>query len=172
MQVKSEFLQLLLKNEQTSQASVSEAFRGIFLPSPKLRPQKNVTVYYRKRVFLPWCFGFFCHFQSLIQSSASRKAQKKKKKKVRSLLWKKEHTHVVHSLFSSIKHKMRSSIEWNKKKHVLSYYKVVDLNFCTDDLHPCKKLGSTENFSNFLVCFPHHYYMASDNGTWHAGSMD
>ncbi len=75
-------------------------------------------------------------------------------------------------LFSSIKHKMRSSIERNKKKNVLSYYKVVDLNFCTDDLHPCKKLGSTENFSNFLVCFPHHYYMVSDNVIWHTGSMD
>ncbi len=45
MQVKSEFLQLLLKKRTNFTASVSEAFRGIFLPSPKLRPQKNITVY-------------------------------------------------------------------------------------------------------------------------------
>ncbi len=46
MQVKSEFLQLLLKNKLTDFiASVSEAVSGIFLPPPKLRPQKNNNVY-------------------------------------------------------------------------------------------------------------------------------
>ncbi len=57
MQVKSEFLQLLLKNKLTDFiASVSEAVRGIFLPPPKLRPLKNVTMFTnRKRVYMYNC---------------------------------------------------------------------------------------------------------------------
>ncbi len=53
VQVKSEFLQLLLKYKLTDFiASVSEAVRGIFLPPPKLRPQKNLTMFTnRKRVY-------------------------------------------------------------------------------------------------------------------------
>ncbi len=53
MQVKSEFLQLLLKNKLTDFiASVCEAVRRLFLPPAKLRPQKNVTMFTnRKRVY-------------------------------------------------------------------------------------------------------------------------
>ncbi len=53
MWVKSEFLQLLLKNKLTDIiASVSEAVRGLFLPPAKLRPQKNLTMFTnRKRVY-------------------------------------------------------------------------------------------------------------------------
>ncbi len=52
MWVKSEFLQLLLKNKLTDFiASVSEAVRGLFLPPAKLRPQKKLTMFTnRKRV--------------------------------------------------------------------------------------------------------------------------
>ncbi len=46
MQVKSEFLQSLLKNKLTDFiASASEAVSGIFLPPPKLRPQKKRTMF-------------------------------------------------------------------------------------------------------------------------------
>ncbi len=53
MQVKSDFLQLLLKNILTDFiASVSEAVSGIFLPPAKLRTQKNITMFTnRKRVY-------------------------------------------------------------------------------------------------------------------------
>ncbi len=53
MQVKSEFLQLLLKKNKLTNftARVSEAVRGLFLPPVKLHPQKNVTMFTnRKRV--------------------------------------------------------------------------------------------------------------------------
>ncbi len=46
MQVKSEFLQSLLKNKLTDFiASASKAVSGIFLPPLKLRPQKNLTMF-------------------------------------------------------------------------------------------------------------------------------
>ncbi len=53
IQVKLEFLQLLLKNKITYFiASVSEAVRGLFLPPAKLHPQKNITMFTnRKRVY-------------------------------------------------------------------------------------------------------------------------
>ncbi len=54
MQIKSEFLQILLKkNKQTNfTASISEVVRGLFLPPAKLRPQKNFwTFANRKRVY-------------------------------------------------------------------------------------------------------------------------
>ncbi len=58
MQVKSEFLQLLLKNKLTDFiASVSEAVRGIFLPPPKLRPQKNVTMFTNRKRVYRFCIG-------------------------------------------------------------------------------------------------------------------
>ncbi len=63
MQVKSEFLKLLLKNKLTNFiASVSEAVSGIFLPPTKLRPQKNVTMFTNmKWVYISqyYCFTVF-----------------------------------------------------------------------------------------------------------------
>ncbi len=58
MRVKSEFLQLLLKNKLTEFiASISEEVRGPFLPPAMLRPQKNVTMFNnRKRVYTFTCY--------------------------------------------------------------------------------------------------------------------
>ncbi len=50
MPVKSKCLQLLLKNKLTNfTASVNEVFRGLFMPPPKLRPQKNVTMFTNRK---------------------------------------------------------------------------------------------------------------------------
>ncbi len=50
MEVKSELIQLLLKNKLTNfTASVSEAVRGLFLPPVKLRPQKNLTMFTNRK---------------------------------------------------------------------------------------------------------------------------
>ncbi len=48
--VKSKCLQLLLKNKLTNfTASANEAVRGLFMPPPKLRPQKNVTMFTNRK---------------------------------------------------------------------------------------------------------------------------
>ncbi len=47
-------------------ASVSEAVRGLFLPPPKLRPQKNVTMFTnRKRVYKPASTKLLCSLDTL-----------------------------------------------------------------------------------------------------------
>ncbi len=53
MHVKLEFIQLLLRKNNLTNfiASVSEAVKGIFLPPPKLRPKKNITMFTNRKGF-------------------------------------------------------------------------------------------------------------------------